>query len=100
MAPMNYNALPDDPNEAHYRQTQGNCDCPQCSDPTLEFNGEIFQVGDEVIYSVYPLVANGTGTVTATGIVSTGDTARDVTARGFGLDCPWEHLYDVKHVGA
>jgi hypothetical protein len=63
----------------------------------MEFNGETFKVGDRVIYSVYPLVANGTGIVTSTGIESTGATAQYVTDQGFGLECPWEHLYDVRH---
>ena len=68
---------------------------PPCP-PLHEFNGETFQTGDPVIYSVYPMVANGTGTVTETGIIATGNTAREMERQGVSLEGEWCGLFDVR----
>ena len=61
------------------------------------FNGETFEVNDAVIYSVYPEVANGTANVTATGIIATGLTARELDQQAVSLEAEWEYLFDVRH---
>ena len=61
------------------------------------FNGETFEVNDAVIYSVYPEVANGTANVTATGIIATGNTARELDQQAVSLEAEWEYLFDVRH---
>ena len=61
------------------------------------FNGETFEVNDAVIYSVYPEVANGTANVTATGIIATGLTARELDQQAVALEAEWEYLFDVRH---
>ena len=61
------------------------------------FNGETFEVNDAVIYSVYPEVANGTATVTETGIIATGNTARELDQQAVSLEAEWEYLFDVRH---
>lgn len=62
-----------------------------------KFNGETFSVGDAVIYSVYPMVEDGTANVTATGIVATGATARGLYHQGVSLNLAWEFLFYVRH---
>ena len=61
------------------------------------FNGETFEINDAVIYSVYPEVANGTANVTATGIIATGLTARELDQQAVSLEAEWEYLFDVRH---
>ena len=61
------------------------------------FNGETFEIDDAVIYSVYPEVANGTATVTETGIIATGLTARELDHQEVSLEADWEYLFDVRY---
>ena len=65
---------------------------------TMTAMGHTYRVGDAVIYSVYPSVANGTGIVTEDlmGIRSTGETLAEVTKMGLGDFCEWHDLYDVR----
>jgi len=65
---------------------------------TMHAMGHTYRAGDAVIYSVYPSVANGTGTVIEdlTGIRSTGETLAEVTKMGLGDFCGWRDLYEVR----
>jgi hypothetical protein len=62
---------------------------------TYEFNGVLFELGEDVGYSVYPAVEEGTGIIVDGGIRSTGETLVKVTAQGLGDFCPWEDVYVV-----
>ena len=63
---------------------------------SINIMGKTYELGEAVIYSVYPAVNNGTGIVTVDGIKSTGATLEDVTAMGLGDLCEFEYLYDIK----
>ena len=62
---------------------------------TYGFNGVWCELGEEVGYSVYPAVEEGTGIIVEGGIRSTGQTLVEVTAQGLGDFCEWEGVYDV-----
>ena len=65
---------------------------------TIEIMGDTYSIGEAVIYSVYPSVANGTGVVTTGGIKSTGATLEEVTAMGLGDICEFNGLFDIKKI--
>ena len=62
----------------------------------FEIQDNLYYLGEPVIYSVYPSVANGTGIITPDGIKSTGQTLRDVTAMGLGDICTYDAVYDIR----
>lgn len=62
---------------------------------TYEFNGVLFELGEDVGYSVYPAVEEGTGIIVDGGIRSTGETLVAVTAQGLGDFCPWDDVFNV-----
>ncbi len=62
---------------------------------TYKFNGVLFELGEDVGYSVYPAVEKGTGIIVAGGIRSTGETLVAVTAQGLGDFCPWDDVFNV-----
>ena len=64
----------------------------------IEIMGNTYAIGEAVIYSVYPSVANGTGVVTADGIKSTGATLEAITAMGLGDICQFDYLFDIKKI--
>jgi hypothetical protein len=63
---------------------------------TITHAGHVYHVGDAVIYSVYPIVTNGTGTAQLHGIVSTGETLADMNLQEMSDYCPWENVYSVE----
>ena len=65
---------------------------------TIEIMGDTYAIGEAVIYSVYPSVANGTGIITPDGIKSTGATLEAVTAMGLGDICELDVPFDIKKI--
>lgn len=68
----------------------------------FEFNGQGFNLGDKVIYSVYPEVWRGTGVIDeedGVGAVvrSTGETLERMNAGEIADYCEVEGLYDIEH---
>jgi len=61
-----------------------------CSDP------HTYHVGDAVIYSMFPLVTDGTGIAQLDGIVSTGKTLADMNQQGIGDTCLWDNVASVR----
>ena len=62
---------------------------------TITHAGHVYHVGDAVIYSVFPMIINGTGTAQLHGIVSTGETLADMDQQEMSDYCPWENVYSV-----
>jgi len=62
----------------------------------FEIQDNLYYLGEPVIYSAYPDVANGTGIITPEGVKSTGQTLRDVTAMGLGDVCEFDGVYDIR----
>ena len=65
---------------------------------SFDIQDNLYYLGEPVIYSAFPDVANGTGIVTPDGIKSTGATLQEMDARDIGETCPFENLDDIRIV--
>ena len=63
---------------------------------SFDIQDNLYYLGEPVIYSAFPDVANGTGIVTPDGIKSTGATLQEMDARDIGDTCLFENLDDIR----